>query len=123
LAAVDGLALFRGWLNVPDSEGVIKNYLLPEFGQVPARAYSDDVAEVHESRDKIRDVLSGILQTAVTYGLLVRNPMENVFLPPEKRGRRRTKPYITPQQFASLIEDIPGWKSYLIGNPNIVSGL
>jgi integrase len=60
----------------------------------------------HESRDKIRDVLCGILHSAVTYGLLVRNPAENVKLPPERRGKKRAKPYITPNQFKSLIGEM-----------------
>ena len=60
----------------------------------------------HESKDKIRDVLSSILGSAVTYGLLLRNPMENVKLPPEKRGKKRIKPYITPEQFQELVNRI-----------------
>ena len=57
----------------------------------------------HESRDKIKDVLSSILQTAVPE-LLARNPMEHVKLPPEKRGKKTNKPYVTPQQFDALLE-------------------
>jgi hypothetical protein len=37
----------------------------------------------HESRDKIRDVLSSILGSAVRYQLPVKNPMEGVQLPAE----------------------------------------
>jgi len=57
----------------------------------------------HESRDKIRDVLSSVLGSAVKYGLLVRNPAEAVRLPAERRGRKRSKPYVTPEQFDELI--------------------
>ncbi len=61
-----------------------------------------------ESRDKIRDVLASILRTAtVKYGLLAKNPMENVQLPPEHRGKRHQKPYITRQQFDALVHLIP----------------
>src|SRR5580704_614520 len=60
----------------------------------------------HESRDKIRDVLSSILNAAVQYQLLVKNPVEGLRLPPSKRGKR-SRPFITPQQFATLVELIP----------------
>jgi hypothetical protein len=30
----------------------------------------------HESRDKIRDVLSSVLRSAVEYGFLLKNPVE-----------------------------------------------
>jgi len=97
------------------STGVIKNYLLPAFGgkclreltPMTLQAYFSGMTSSplsHESKDKIRDVLAGILQSAVTYGLLIKNPAENVKLPPEKRGKRRDKPYVTPQQFDALLE-------------------
>jgi integrase len=57
----------------------------------------------HESIDKIRDVLSSILGSAKKYGLLVKNPVEGIELPPSKRGSR-IKPYVTPAQFLQLIE-------------------
>ena len=57
----------------------------------------------HESKDKIRDTPSGILASSVKFGLLITNPMENVRMPPEKRGKKRNKPYITPQQFEELV--------------------
>ena len=61
----------------------------------------------HESRDKFRDVLSSVLASAVKYGFLVRNPVENVRMPAERRGKRRNKPYLTVQQFERLVELIP----------------
>ena len=60
----------------------------------------------HESRDKVRDVMSAILQSAVKYQVLVKNPMEQVTLPRRKQGKR-TKPYITLEQFEQLISRIP----------------
>jgi integrase len=59
----------------------------------------------HESVDKIRDVLSGILGSAIRYELLVKNPAEGVRLPKPKKGRR-SKPYVTPEQFAGLLVKI-----------------
>jgi hypothetical protein len=29
--------------------------------------------------------------------------MESLKLPPEKRGKKRIKPYVTPQQFEALV--------------------
>jgi integrase len=60
----------------------------------------------HESIDKIRDVMSAILQSAVKYQVLIKNPMEQVSLPRRKQGKR-TKPYVTPQQFEQLISQLP----------------
>jgi hypothetical protein len=57
-----------------------------------------------ESVDKIRDVLSSVLGSAVKYGYLVANPAASLQLPPAKRGARRHKPFIRPEQFASLVE-------------------
>ena len=97
--------------------GVIRNYLLPAFGEKCLRDLTPKALQhyftgfvssplSHESRDKIRDVLSSILQTAIP-DLLARNPMENVKMPPEKRGKRRNKPYLTPAQFLLLLALIP----------------
>ncbi len=60
-----------------------------------------------ESVDKIRDVLSSVLGSAVKYGYLVTNPAEAVQLPPSRRGARRHKPFIRPEQFSALVELIP----------------
>lgn len=100
------------------SRGVLNNYLCPTFGKLCLRdltslsiqRYFSEMASsklAHESRDKIRDVLSSVLRSAVDYGLLGRNPVENVRMPAERRGRRRTKPYLTPTQFDQLIVRIP----------------
>jgi integrase len=61
----------------------------------------------HESRDKVRDVLSSVLGSAVKYGLLVRNPAEGIRLPAQRRGRNRAKPFLTPAHFDQLIDRIP----------------
>jgi integrase len=98
-------------------QGVIDNYLLPAFGSsclrdmtpLTIQKYLSGLATSklsHESRDKIRDVLSSILGSAKKYELLVRNPVEGLKLP--KRGRgKRTKPFITPEQFNLLVNAIP----------------
>ncbi len=57
----------------------------------------------YESRDKIRDVLSSILASAVKYHFLVKNPAEGVQLPPNRIGKRVTKPHITQQQFEQIV--------------------
>jgi hypothetical protein len=64
--------------------GVLRNYLLPAFGNLSFRdmttmslqRYFSKMATsplAHESRDKIRDVLASVLTSAVTYGLLISN--------------------------------------------------
>lgn len=92
---------------------VLKNYLVPAFGEACLRDVTPLVVQrylskmassplSHESRDKIRDVLSSVLGSAVQFHLLVKNPVEGLKLPPPKKGRR-SKPYITPQQFQALM--------------------
>lgn len=95
------------------TEGIIRNYLEPTFGKLTLRDVTPATVQryfswmsqsklSHESIDKIRDVLSAILQSAVKYQVLVKNPMEQVTLPRRKQGKR-TKPYLTPLQFDQLI--------------------
>jgi hypothetical protein len=70
-------------------QGVIRNYLKPHFGQMCLRditvltvdSYMVDLAKanlMHESMDKVRDVLTGILGSAIRYGLLVKNSAEGI---------------------------------------------
>jgi hypothetical protein len=63
-------------------------------------------ALAHESRDKIRDVLSGVRGSAVQYGLLISNPVENVRMPAERRGRTTQKPFLYKEQFDELVTRI-----------------
>ena len=94
-------------------EGIIDNYLKPQFGGLCLRditpltvdRYLSGLGKTelsHESMDKIRDVLSSILQSAIGYELLVKNPVENIRLPKPKKGKR-SKPYVTPEQFSALL--------------------
>ncbi len=98
--------------------GVIKNYLIPAFGNLSLRdlgtlqlqRYFSGMAGSnlsHESKDKIRDVLSSILGSAVRYQLMVKNPVEGVQLPPCTIGKRVRKPNITSEEFEQIIELIP----------------
>jgi integrase len=98
-------------------QGVIKNHLTPQFGGMCLRdmtplviqRYLSGLSEsklAYESRDKIRDVLSSILRSAVQYGFLVTNPVEGLRLPRAKRGKL-SKPYLRPEQFGKLLEVVP----------------
>jgi integrase len=98
--------------------GIIKNYLYPAFEKLCLRDLSKLTIQryfsgfaastlSHESQNKIRDVLSSILGSAVSYGLLVKNPAEDVRLPAQKRGKRVIKPHVTPEQFDQLLAEIP----------------
>ena len=99
------------------TEGVIRNYLVPAFGGLCLRDLSRlsiqryfsglaDSALAHESKDKIRDVLSSILGSAVDFGLLVKNPVEAIKMPSRRTGKRRSKPFVTPQQFDVLVQAV-----------------
>jgi integrase len=103
-------------------EGVIENYLVPEFGKLCLREitrktiqkfFSQLLLSTHGktltqvSRLKIRNVLSAVLRSAVEYGALVKNPVEGVKVPKDKGGRIRTKPHISPEQFEQLVATIP----------------
>ena len=99
------------------SQSVYKNHLRPAFGDVSLRditplsvqRYVSSMAEwelSQESKDKIRDVLSSIMGAALNYGLIVKNPVAGVKLPAAKAGRR-SKPYLTQDQFNLLVELIP----------------
>jgi integrase len=95
--------------------GVLKNHLLPVFGKCSLRELSMSTLQQyfshlgtkplsHESRDKIRDVMSAVMRYAIECGLLIRNPMENVRMPRDRRGRRQMrKQYLTPKQFEELL--------------------
>jgi len=114
--------------------GIIDNYLIPTFGPLCLRelttlrlqkyilGFPIKAAVEHrrqsrtgnageklswESVDKIRDVLSSILGSAVKHGFLVKNPAEGLTVPRPKRGARCQKHFIRPEQFAALIELIP----------------
>jgi integrase len=95
------------------SEGVLKNYLNPAFGDLMLRELTLEGLQGYfvrlqatklspESVDKIRDVLSSVLRTAVDYGRLNTNPVEKIRL--KKRKLTRAKPFIRVDQFYELLE-------------------
>ena len=92
---------------------VYGKYLKPAFGGMGLRDLTPLTVQTYvsgmgswqlsqESKDKIRDVLSSILGSAVGYKLLLANPVKGVKLPVPKHGKRQ-KPYITQEQFAELL--------------------
>jgi integrase len=98
-------------------KGILKNYLLPAFGDkmlrelTPAtlQAYFSGFANSklsYESVDKIRDVLAAVLRLAAgKYGLLSTNPMKDIGLPRRRVGNK-PKLHISPEQFDSLVRAI-----------------
>jgi len=94
--------------------GIIERYLKPNFSGLCLRdltpltvqRYLSSLANLdlsHESKDKIKDVLSSVMGSAVKFGLLIKNPVEGRELPPAKKGKT-TKPHLSPAQFALLVE-------------------
>ena len=99
-------------------QGVLDNYLVPRFGKLCLRDLTPETLQRYfsgmatsplaaESRDKIRDVLASVLNSAITYRLLITNPIEGVRMPVDTRPRRRNKPNLSPEQFEQLIAAIP----------------
>ena len=97
------------------TKSVIKNHLLPEFGAVMLREINLEALQYYftrlqhsqlsfESIDKIRDVLSAILRTAVEYGRLFSNPVEKVRL--KRRKSRMKKPFLRVEQFYRLLDSM-----------------
>ncbi len=95
------------------SLSVIKIHLRPQFSGMSFREITSLTVDryfaslgksglQHESIDKVRDVLSAICVSAIRYQLLLKNPVEGVRLPPPRRGRR-TKPWVTPEQFSLML--------------------
>lgn len=92
---------------------VYENHLEPAFGSMCLRDITPLTVQRYvsgmstwalsqESKDKIRDVLSSILGSAVHYRLLLTNPVVGVRLPAPKSGKR-SKPYITQESFSRLL--------------------
>jgi len=99
-------------------QGILDNYLLPTFGDAFLRdmttlniqRYFSQMANSElsrESRDKVRDVLSAVLRSAKEYGVMLTNPAETVRVPADKRGKKKFKQHLTPEQFENLLLLIP----------------
>jgi integrase len=97
------------------SLSVLKNYLNPEFGDLMLREITLEPLQScftrlqrsklsFESIDKIRDVLSAVLRTAVEYGRLLTNPAEKIRL--RRRKGRGPKPFLRIDQFYALTDAI-----------------
>ena len=87
------------------SEAPVRRMCLRDISVLTVDRYLSGLGKTklsHESMDKIRDVLSSILQSAVRYELLVKNPVEGIRLPKPKQAKR-SKPYVTPEQFMALL--------------------
>jgi integrase len=98
-------------------QGVLDNYLLPQFGRLTLRDLTPETLQRYfsamstsvlasASREKIRAVLASVLNAAITYRLLITTPIEGVRMPVDRRGKRRIKPHLTPEQFEQLITRI-----------------
>jgi integrase len=94
------------------SRSVLKNHLNPEFGDLMLREVTLERMQGYfvrvqrsglsrESVDKIRDVLSAVLRTAVDYGRLSSNPAEKIRL--KARKLAAPKPFLRIGQFFALL--------------------
>lgn len=97
------------------SKSVLKNHLNPAFGDLMLReltleglqgyfARLQTTNQSPESIDKIKDVLSAVLRTAVDYGRLSTNPVEKIRL--KKRKLTKPKPFLRVDQFHDLMEQL-----------------
>jgi len=91
-------------------ECILSKYLLPMFKDVSLREmdtmtlqrYFCSLKVNHATAVKIKDAIGSVLGSAVRFGALVRNPLEGVRIPPPRVGKR-SKQYITPEQFERLV--------------------
>ena len=96
--------------------GVISKYLKPEFARVSLRdltrltvqQYFSGMAGTtsYPTISKIRDTMSSILRSAVDADYLIKNPLDGLRLPLDKRPRQ-PKATITPEQFRALLALVP----------------
>ncbi len=95
------------------SKSVLKVHLIEEFGDLMLREITLERTQQYfgrlqcgtlgpESLDKVKDVLSSVLRTAVDYGRLCSNPAEKIRL--KKRRRIQPKPFLRIHEFHALLE-------------------
>ena len=92
--------------------GCISKYLEPAFGNLSLRELTPSLVQQYFSRRagqiahptilKIRDALSSVLRYACENDFLVKNPLEHLKLPKDKRPKG-PKPIITPDEFNRLV--------------------
>jgi integrase len=98
-------------------QGVIDNYLLPQFGNLSLREMTPVTLQTwfsmmassklsYESKDKIRDVLASIMTSAIEFQLIKDSPTEKLRIPRDRKPKR-VKPWIRPEQFHAMLEMIP----------------
>ena len=83
---------------------MINKHLMPTFGDSMLReltpmtlqTYFSGLKASHASAMKMKDALASVLNSAVKFGLLVKNPLENVLIPRPRIGKR-SEPYLTPE--------------------------
>jgi integrase len=91
---------------------LLKLHLLPAFGHLCLRDVSRATLQgyfasraggvEYPTLVKIRDAMSSVMRSAVDSEYLIKNPMADMKLPPDKR-KRGIKPTITPEQFHWLM--------------------
>jgi integrase len=94
-------------------QAAIRNHLTPKMGRLSLADVSKPLLknffaglaqEVnYPTVIKVRDSLSSILRSAVEDELLVKNPLDGLTLPKDKRPRK-TKPTLSPEQFNNLLQ-------------------
>jgi integrase len=89
-------------------ESTFASRCLADLTRSTLKGYFADLAKRVEYPTllKVRDVLSSILRAAVDGEFLVKNPLEGLKLPKDKRPKL-AKPVITPQQFSDLVALMP----------------
>ena len=95
--------------------GCISKYLEPAFGNLSLRELTPSLVQqyfsklagqmAHPTILKIRDALSSVLRYARENDFLIKNPLENLRLPKDKRPKR-PKPTITCDEFNRLVAAI-----------------
>jgi integrase len=92
-------------------EYMLNRHLLPVFMDSPLRTmttltlqkFFSGLKVSYASASKIRDALASVLNSAVEFEMLMKNPLKSVRLVRPRTGKR-IKPTITPQQFQQLID-------------------
>jgi integrase len=99
------------------TRSVLKNHLNPELGDLMLKEITLEVLQGYvtrlqatklsaESVDKIRDVASAVLRTAVDYGRLIVNPAEKIRLKSKGRGLHKPKRFLRREEFTNLLAAI-----------------